>query len=163
MGPVLGRLVGDARRDYMTYLKGSNDIDRVTRAPVDQVDEARPLYHTHATSMLSLNKVGPNIPFELLSDLQRAGSVLPDMPPDFEYFFIAMFCSVPQVKKAMKNIRKVCILVYICDQSNAFVVQIIVPTEWVSSNGYCLFNFASGNVPQSQMVFDGHADKVQSV
>ena len=63
----------------------------------------------------------------------------------------------------MKNIHNVCVLMHVDDQSNAFVVQIIVPTEWMSTNGYRLLDFAGGNVPQSQIVFDGHAEKVQPV
>lgn len=75
----------------MTNLNGSNYINRVTRAPVYQVDEANMLNHAHATSMLSFNEIGSNISFDLLSNLQRAGSVLPEVPPDFEYIFVAVF------------------------------------------------------------------------
>ena len=76
----------------MIHLNGSNDIDRVTRAPVHHVDEATsPLNYAYTTGMLSFNKVGPNITFEPLSNLQRAGFVFPGMPPDFENFFIATF------------------------------------------------------------------------
>ena len=63
----------------------------------------------------------------------------------------------------MKNVPSGCILMHVYDQSNAFTVQIIIPAEWVSSNGYRLLDFASGNVPQSQIIFYGHADKVQPV
>ena len=83
----------------MTHVKGGNDIHRVTRVPVHQVDETSRLSYTHATGMLSFNKIGPNITSEFLSNLQRAGFVLPDMPPDFEYFFIAMILQSHRSKK----------------------------------------------------------------
>ena len=63
----------------------------------------------------------------------------------------------------MKNVHRGCILMHVYDQSNAFVVQIIIPAEWMSSNVYRLLDVASGNVPQSQITFYGHADKVQPV
>lgn len=83
----------------MTHIDGGNDMHRVTRAPVHQVDEASRPSYTHTTGMLSFNKVGPNITSEFLSDHQRAGFVLPDMPPDFEYFFIAMIVQSHRSKR----------------------------------------------------------------
>jgi predicted transcriptional regulator len=95
----------DVPRSYcMANIKRSTDIDRVTRAPVHQVDEAGPFFHAHATSMLPFNKVGQNTPFELLSNLERAGFVLPDMPPDFEYyFFIARFVQSHRPKRKLRT------------------------------------------------------------
>ena len=75
----------------MTNIKGSNNIDRVTREPVHQIDEANRPNRTHATGVLPFNEIGPNITLEALSDLLRAGFVLPSMPPDFEYLFVANF------------------------------------------------------------------------
>jgi hypothetical protein len=63
----------------------------------------------------------------------------------------------------MKNIQNACVLLHVYDQGNTLAVQIIIPAEWESSNRYCLLDFASGDVPQSKIVFDGHADKMQPV